>query len=98
MMKNMDTSSESGPPAGTRHVSGSKTILLLSGTSEGPILARALADAGFRVRATVTRQEACANLFGALPPGVEVEARGFTVASLAEFLLRKEVDLVLDAT
>jgi precorrin-6A/cobalt-precorrin-6A reductase len=88
----MDTSSESGPPR------REKAILLLSGTSEGPILARALADAGFRVHATVTRQEACANLFGALPSGVAVEARGFTDESLAEFLRRKEVDLVLDAT
>ncbi len=87
----MDTSSESGRR-------GQKTILLLSGTSEGPILARALADAGFLVRATVTRQEACANLFGTLPPGVAVEVRGFTEESLAEFLRCKEVDLVLDAT
>ena len=41
-----------------------KRILLLSGTSEGPPLARALLAAGFAVRATVTRPEACANLFG----------------------------------
>jgi precorrin-6A/cobalt-precorrin-6A reductase len=74
-----------------------KTILLLSGTSEGPLLARALSAAGFRVRATVTRAEACTTLFGAAP-GIEVEARGFTEESLTEFLLRKEADLVLDAT
>ena len=75
-----------------------KTILLLSGTSEGPLLAKALDDAGFHVRATVTRQEACANLFGALDGDVDVAARGFTEDSLAEFLRRKEADLVLDAT
>jgi precorrin-6A/cobalt-precorrin-6A reductase len=98
MMKGMDTSSENGPPPRARPASRKKTILLLSGTSEGPILARALADTSFHVRATVTRQEACVNLFGTLPPGVTVEARGFTEESLAEFLLGKEVDLVLDAT
>ena len=36
-----------------------KRVLLLSGTSEGPPLARALLAAGFAVRATVTRAEAC---------------------------------------
>ena len=74
-----------------------KTVLLLSGTSEGPVLARALVAAGFRVRATVTREEACANLFGATA-GVQVEARGFTEETLADFLGRREADLVLDAT
>jgi precorrin-6A/cobalt-precorrin-6A reductase len=74
-----------------------KTILLLSGTSEGPPLARALIAAGFRVRATVTRAEACARLFGSIA-NVQVSARGFTEASLAEFLSAREADLVLDAT
>jgi precorrin-6A/cobalt-precorrin-6A reductase len=57
-----------------------KRILLLSGTSEGPLLARALLDAGFQVRATVTRLEAKDNLFGALLSGgltpPECSARG----------------------
>jgi precorrin-6A/cobalt-precorrin-6A reductase len=90
MMKAMDTFSGNAPER--------KTILLLSGTSEGPLLAKALDQAGFHVRATVTRQEACANLFGDVQADVDVEARGFTEDSLAEFLLRKEADLVLDAT
>jgi precorrin-6A/cobalt-precorrin-6A reductase len=90
MMKAMDTFSG--------NAAGRKTILLLSGTSEGPLLAKALSDADFHVRATVTRQEACVNLFGAVPAHVGVEARGFTEESLAEFLLHKEADLVLDAT
>jgi precorrin-6A/cobalt-precorrin-6A reductase len=75
-----------------------KTVLLLSGTSEGPRLARALRAASFRVRATVTRAEACANLFGALQGEVEVEVRGFTEESLAAFLAGGGADLVLDAT
>jgi precorrin-6A/cobalt-precorrin-6A reductase len=98
MMTIMDTFSENEPLPPARRANRKKTILLLSGTSEGPILAQALSAAGFRVRATVTRQEACANLFSALPSGVEVEARGFDEESLAEFLRRGEVDLVLDAT
>jgi len=76
----------------------SKRILLLSGTSEGPLLARALLAAGFDVRATVTRAEARENLFGPLLGDMLVEARGFTEESLAAFLARKEADLVLDAT
>jgi precorrin-6A/cobalt-precorrin-6A reductase len=75
-----------------------KRILLLSGTSEGPPLARALLAAGFDVRATVTRAEACENLFGSLLGEMLVEARGFTEDSLAEFLVRGEADAVLDAT
>jgi len=75
-----------------------KRILLLSGTSEGPPLARALLAAGFAVRATVTRAEARENLFGPLLRDVQVEARGFTEESLASFLLQGEADLVLDAT
>jgi precorrin-6A/cobalt-precorrin-6A reductase len=75
-----------------------KRILLLSGTSEGPPLARALLEAGFRVRATVTRAEARESLFGPLLREVEVSARGFTEESLAAFLAAGEADLVLDAT
>src|ERR1700733_7361166 len=74
------------------------TILLLSGTSEGPPLARLLHAAGYRVRATVTRAEAVAHLFGSIGVAAEVEVRGFTEASLDEFLGRGEADLVLDAT
>jgi precorrin-6A/cobalt-precorrin-6A reductase len=74
------------------------TILLLSGTSEGPLLTRALLDAGFRVRATVTRLEARNNLFGSLLDAIEVEVCGFTEQSLIEYLARGEIALVLDAT
>jgi precorrin-6A/cobalt-precorrin-6A reductase len=87
-------------------------VLLLSGTSEGPVLARMLLEHGFRVRATVTRAEACTNLFGPLLGQMEVEARGFTEAGLTDFLGRRsgegpagagptddrQADLVLDAT
>ncbi len=81
-----------------------KRILLLSGTSEGPLLARALLSAGFQVRATVTRPEAKDNLFGPLLDTVgqasrlSVEVRGFTEQSLTEYLASGQVDLVLDAT
>lgn len=75
-----------------------KRILLLSGTSEGPLLARALLAAGFQVRATVTRPEARENLFDPLLDEIDVETRGFTEQSLTEYLARGEVDLVLDAT
>ncbi len=75
-----------------------KRVLLLSGTSEGPPLARALLAAGFAVRTTVTRAEACASLFGALAGSIIVEARGFTEEGLAEFLARGEADVVLDST
>jgi precorrin-6A/cobalt-precorrin-6A reductase len=75
-----------------------KRILLLSGTSEGLPLARALLAAGFTVRATVTRPEARESLFGPLLRDVLVEARGFTEEGLAAFLVQKEADLVLDAT
>jgi precorrin-6A/cobalt-precorrin-6A reductase len=75
-----------------------RRILLLSGTSEGPPLARALLEAGFIVRATVTRPEARESLFGPLLREVLVEARGFTEESLAAFLMQGEADLVLDAT
>jgi precorrin-6A/cobalt-precorrin-6A reductase len=72
-------------------------LLLLSGTSEGPVLARALAELGFEVRATVTRPEACDNLFGGLTK-VTVEARGFTEETLTDFLHSGQADCVLDAT
>jgi precorrin-6A/cobalt-precorrin-6A reductase len=75
-----------------------KRILLLSGTSEGPLLARALLAAGFQVRATVTRPEARDNLFGPLLAAIDVQVGGFTEQSLSEFLARGEADLVLDAT
>ena len=75
-----------------------KRILLLSGTCEGPPLARALLAAGFEVRATVTRAEARDNLFGPLLRDVLVEARGFTEESLTAFLTQRQADLVLDAT
>src|SRR5579875_442580 len=80
------------------HGTAMKRILLLSGTSDGPLLARALLDAGWAVRATVTRPEARDNLFGPLLDAIAVEVRGFTEQSLTEFLARGEVDLVLDAT
>lgn len=78
-----------------------KRILLLSGTSEGLRLARALLAAGFQVCATVTRAEARDNLFGSLAgeaSRLSVEVRGFAEQSLEEFLGRGETDLVLDAT
>jgi precorrin-6A/cobalt-precorrin-6A reductase len=80
------------------HVAVTKRILLLSGTCEGPPLARALLGAGFAVHATVTRPEACASLFGPLQDSLRVEARGFTAEGLGEFLARGGADLVLDAT
>jgi precorrin-6A/cobalt-precorrin-6A reductase len=73
-----------------------KNVLLLSGTSEGPLLARALIDAGFLVRATVTRSEAKENLFRKLP--IEVEVGGFTEKTLADFLQAGHADIVVDAT
>lgn len=75
-----------------------KRILLLSGTCEGPILARALRAAGFAIRATVTREEARHNLFGSLLDEMQVEARGFTEETLAVFLKGGGADLILDAT
>jgi precorrin-6A/cobalt-precorrin-6A reductase len=75
-----------------------KRILLLSGTSEGPPLARALLAAGFEVRATVTRDEARESLFGSLLREMQIEARGFTEDSLTAFLTQREADVVLDAT
>ena len=72
-------------------------VLLLSGTSEGPLLAGALTQAGFQVRATVTRPEARRNLFGSLK-NIKVEVRGFTETTLADFLKAGYADIVLDAT
>jgi len=57
-----------------------------------------LLEAGFAVRATVTRAEACASLFGPLAGAVTVAARGFTEEGLTDFLARGEADVVLDAT
>src|ERR1700693_1589797 len=90
MIKPMATSSE---PANAK-----RRILLLSGTSEGPPLARVLVEQGFAVTATVTREEACENLFGGVRDQVSVVARGFSVDSLADYLERGEADLVVDAT
>ena len=78
--------------------SAKRRILLLSGTSEGPPLAGALVEQGFAVTATVTRDEACENLFGELRDRVSVVARGFSADSLAEYLAQREADLVVDAT
>jgi precorrin-6x reductase len=75
-----------------------QTVLLLSGTSEGPILAQALLDAGFDVLATVTRAEARVHLFGSLLQVMRVETRGFTEESLQAFLTQGGAALVLDAT
>jgi precorrin-6A/cobalt-precorrin-6A reductase len=73
-------------------------ILLLSGTSEGRLLARALLDQGFALTATVTREEACENLFGALRAELTIEVGGFTEAALEAFLAQGKADVVLDAT
>jgi precorrin-6A/cobalt-precorrin-6A reductase len=78
--------------------SAKRRILLLSGTSEGPPLVRALLEHGFAVTATVTRDEACESLFGELRDRMSVVARGFSVDSLAEYLARGEAELVVDAT
>lgn len=75
-----------------------KSVLLLSGASEGPVLARALLDAGFRVVATVTREEGRHNLFGDMLHEVRVEVGGFTEESLQHYLTQGGADLVLDAT
>jgi precorrin-6A/cobalt-precorrin-6A reductase len=76
----------------------SATVLLLSGTSEGPALARGLLGAGFAVWATVTRDEAVEPLFAALRDRIAVEAGGLPPQTLRARLERGEVDLVLDAT
>jgi len=72
-------------------------ILLLSGTSEGPPLARSLLDAGMDVVATVTCEEASVNLFGPLIGELSVEVGGFDGAGLRDYL-RGGIDAVLDAT
>jgi precorrin-6A/cobalt-precorrin-6A reductase len=90
MISSTATSSE---PAGAK-----RRILLLSGTSEGPLLAQALVEQGFAVTATVTRDEACHNLFGGLVDRVSVVARGFTADSLTAYLAERQADLVVDAT
>lgn len=73
-------------------------ILLLSGTSEGPILASALLEAGLDVTATVTRDEARESLFGDLREVLTVEARGFDADGLRAYLGQGQADVVLDAT
>lgn len=73
-------------------------VLLLSGTSEGPLLARALLDAGCTVLATVTTAEGKAHLFGDATPQLTVLVGGFTAPQLTEFLSQGQVDCVLDAT
>ena len=72
-------------------------ILLLSGTSEGPVLGRALLDAGLDVVATVTREGAVRDLFGPLNGELTVEVRGFDAPGLRDYLV-SGVDAVLDAT
>ena len=75
------------------------TILLLSGTSEGPVIAKALLEAGFHsIIATVTREEARGHLFGHLQQAITVRTQGFTANSLADFLVQQQIGLVLDAT
>ena len=76
----------------------SAKILLLSGASEGPVLARALLDAGFAVIATVTTEEGKTHLFGPLQQALTVLVGGFTEAPLTDFLAQSGADLVLDAT
>jgi precorrin-6x reductase len=46
-------------------------VLLLSGASEGPVLARALLDAGFAVSATVTTEEGKVHLLGPITVAVQ---------------------------
>ncbi len=75
-----------------------KTVLLLSGVSEGPVLARALRAAGFDIVATVTQAAAREHLFGHMQGIARVEVRGFTEPSLSDFLAQGEADFVLDAT
>jgi precorrin-6A/cobalt-precorrin-6A reductase len=75
-----------------------RRVLLLSGTSEGPVLARVLLDEGFEVLTTVTTEEARENLFGGMKNELKVEVRGFTEESLSDFLTGGGADVVLDAT
>jgi precorrin-6A/cobalt-precorrin-6A reductase len=75
-----------------------KKVLLLSGTSEGPVLARALLEAGFAVIATVTTESGRTHLFGPMQRELTVEVGGFTAPSLRQFLAQGGADLVLDAT
>jgi len=75
-----------------------KKVLLLSGTSEGPVLARALLDAGYEVIATVTTEEGRMHLFSQLQHALSVQVGGFTEETLRAFLTQGGADLVLDAT
>lgn len=72
-------------------------VLLLSGTSEGPLIAKALIDAGLEVAATVTRSAAVEDLFGSPLDRLTVEVRGFDAESLSDYL-RRGTHVVLDAT
>lgn len=77
----------------------SKKILLLSGTSEGPLLARALLEEGFTLVATVTTESGRKHLFGQIQdPRLRIDVRGFTPRSLELFLQAEKIDMVLDAT
>jgi len=76
----------------------SAKVLLLSGASEGPVLARSLLEAGFAVSATVTTEAGKAHLFGAMQQVLTVLVGGFTEASLTDVLAQGGADLVLDAT
>lgn len=73
-------------------------ILLLSGTSEGRLLARALLDAGLAVTATVTEDAARTTLFGSFRDELSVEVGGFSEPSLEAYLAQGMTDVVLDAT
>ena len=75
-----------------------KKVLLLSGTSEGPVLACALLDAGYDVIATVTTEEGREHLFSQLQHALTVQVGGFTEPTLHAFLAQGGADLVLDAT
>jgi len=68
----------------------SAKVLLLSGASEGPVLARALLDTGFAVSTTVTTEEGKAHLFGAMQQALTVLVGGFTESGLTDFLAQGE--------
>jgi len=75
-----------------------KKVLLLSGTSEGPVLGRALLDASYEVMATVTTEEGRVHLFSELQHALTVQVGGFNEETLRTFLEQGRADLVLDAT
>lgn len=84
-------------PISSEDVAMRPRILLLSGTSEGPVLGRALLDAGLDVVATVTREEAVRHLFEPLHGELTVEVQGFDAPGLRQYL-GSGVYAVLDAT